>query len=116
MAPGNNPHVVSQLRQLIYYHLDCNLTRNALFFAGRLTAYEPRSSEAAYLLSLCYLKLGQLSAAYETCRASGSRGTHLGCSYTFAQACLGLGKYQEGAVALEKSKGLWAGKSGWGKM
>ncbi|MDI1489002.1 MAG: anaphase-promoting complex subunit cdc27 [Ramalina farinacea] len=63
MAPGNNPHVVSQLRQLIYYHLDCNLTRNALFFAGRLTAYEPRSSEAAYLLSLCYLKLGQLSAA-----------------------------------------------------
>ncbi|KAK4694261.1 anaphase-promoting complex subunit 3, partial [Lecanoromycetidae sp. Uapishka_2] len=42
MAPAN-PHIINQLRQLIYYHLDCNLLPNALFLAGRLHAYEPRS-------------------------------------------------------------------------
>ena len=51
--PPPNPYTLSQLRQLIYYHLDGNLLRNALFLAGRLHAYEPRSSEAAYLLALC---------------------------------------------------------------
>ncbi|KAL9129588.1 MAG: hypothetical protein Q9217_002008 [Psora testacea] len=113
MAP-TNPHVISQLRQLIYYHLDCNLLRNALFFAGRLHAYEPRSSEAAYLLALCHLRLGQLKAAYDSSRNSGSRGTHLGCSYVFAQACLGLERYVEGVTALDRSKGLWAVRNSWG--
>ncbi|KAL9636416.1 MAG: hypothetical protein Q9164_002836 [Protoblastenia rupestris] len=114
MAP-TNPHVISQLRQLIYYHLDCNLLRNALFFAGRLHAYEPRSSEAAYLLALCHLRLGQLKAAYDSSRTSGSRGTHLGCSYVFAQACLGLDRYIEGALALDRSRGLWTVRNSWGK-
>ena len=110
-----NPHIISHLRQLIYYHLDCNLLRNALFFAGRLHAYEPRSSEAAYLLALCHLRMGQLRAAYDYSRNSGSRGTHLGCSYVFAQACLGLEKYVEGANALDKSRAMWSGKNGWSK-
>ena len=114
MAPIN-PYTTSQLRQLIYYHLDCNLLRNALFFAGRLHAYEPRSSEAAYLLALCHLRLGQLKAAYDSSRSSGSRGTHLGCSYVFAQACLGLQRYMEGISALERSKGLWSVRNSWGK-
>ncbi len=112
--PPANPHIISQLRQLIYYHLDCNLLRNALFAAGRLHAYEPRSSEAAYLLALCHLRLGQLKAAYDNSRNSGSRGTHLGCSYVFAQACLGLERYVEGVTALDRSKGLWSSRNTWG--
>lgn len=114
-ASTTNPFIISHLRQLIYYHLDCNLLRNALFLAGRLHAYEPRSSEAAYLLALCHLRVGQLKAAYDYSRNSGSRGTHLGCSYVFAQACLGLERYVEGANALDKSRALWFGKNGWGK-
>ena len=110
-----NPHIISQLRQLIYYHLDCNLLRNALFLAGRLHAYEPRSSEAAYLLALCHLRLGQLKAAYDSSRNSGSRGTHLGCSYVFAQACLGLERYVEGVTAIDRSKGLWSARNSWGR-
>ena len=110
-----NPHTISQLRQLIYYHLDCNLLRNALFLAGRLHAYEPRSSEAAYLLALCHLRLGQLKAAYDSSRNSGSRGTHLGCSYVFAQACLGLERYAEGVTAIDRSKGLWSARNSWGR-
>lgn len=113
MAPAN-PHIISQLRQLIYYHLDCNLLRNALFLAGRLQAYEPRSSEASYLLALCQLRLGQLKAAYDSSRNSGSRGTHLGCSYVFAQACLGLERYVEGAAALDRSRSLWSPRNSWG--
>ena len=113
--PPPNPHIISQLRQLIYYHLDCNLVRNALFLAGRLHAYEPRSSEAAYLLALCHLRLGQLKAAYDSSRNAGSRGTHLGCSYVFAQACLGLERYFEGVTTIDRSKGLWSARNNWGR-
>ncbi|EEH37530.2 20S cyclosome subunit (BimA/Nuc2/Cdc27) [Paracoccidioides lutzii Pb01] len=114
MAPSA-PHISSQLRQLIYYHLDNNLIRNALFLAGRLHAFEPRSSEASYLLALCHLQSGQSKAAWEYSRNSGSRGTHAGCSYVHAQACLDLGKYIEGITALDRSKSLWANKNNWNK-
>ncbi|KZF21690.1 TPR-like protein [Xylona heveae TC161] len=113
--PPTNPFVVNQLRHLIYYNLDNNLFRNALFLAGRLHAYEPRSSEAAYLVALCYLGLGQLKAAFDYSRSPGARGTHLGCSYIFAQACLGLERYAEGIAALERSRGLWSGRNHWNK-
>jgi anaphase-promoting complex subunit 3 len=108
-------HVASQLRHLIYYHLDNNLIRNALFLAGRLHAYEPRSFEAQYLLSLCHLHNGEIKAAFEHSQSSGSRGLHLGCAYVFAQACLDIGKHLDGITALERSKGLWATKNNWNK-
>lgn len=110
-----NPYITGHLRQLIYYHLDCNSLRNALFFAGRLHAYEPRSSEAAYLIALCHLRIGQPRSAYDYSRNPGSRGTHLGCAYVFAQACLILEKYAEGATALERCRGMWSGRNSWGK-
>ncbi|PYH95782.1 TPR-like protein [Aspergillus ellipticus CBS 707.79] len=114
MSPSTS-HISGQLRQLIYYHLDNNLVRNALFLAGRLHAYEPRTSEASYLLALCYLQNGQVKAAYDYSKNFGSRGTHLGCAYVFAQACLDLGKYLDGVTALERSKGLWASKNNFNK-
>ncbi|KAL8801876.1 MAG: hypothetical protein Q9182_004165 [Xanthomendoza sp. 2 TL-2023] len=109
MAPPN-AHVIRQLQQLIYYHLDNHLLRNALFFAGRLHAYDPKSAESAYLLALCHFRLGQLKSAYDS---SKHKWTHIGCSYVFAQACLGLGKYLEGTNALDKSKGHWVRMSSW---
>ncbi|KAL2785132.1 hypothetical protein BJX66DRAFT_315491 [Aspergillus keveii] len=114
MSPSTS-HIASQLRQLIYYHLDNNMVRNALFLAGRLHAYEPRTSEASYLLALCYLQNGQVKAAWETSKNFGTRGTHLGCSYVYAQACLDLGKYTDGINALERSKALWASRNHWNK-
>jgi anaphase-promoting complex subunit 3 len=114
MSPVNH-YCTSQLRQLVYYNLDCNLVKNALFIAGRLHAYEPRASEAAYLMALCNLRLGENKTAYDYSKNYGSRGTHLGCAYVFAQACLHLGKYSEGITALERSKGYWSGKNNWGK-
>lgn len=114
MSPSTS-HISSHLRQLIYYNLDNNLIRNALFIASRLHAYEPRSSEAAFLLALCHLQSGQAKAAFDYSRNPGSRGTHLGCSYVHAQACLELGKYLDGITALERSRGLWASKNHWSK-
>ncbi|KAJ5170791.1 20S cyclosome subunit (BimA/Nuc2/Cdc27) [Penicillium coprophilum] len=108
-------HVASQLRHLIYYQLDNNLIRNALFLAARLLAYEPRSFEAQYLLALCHLHNGEVKAAFECSQASGSRGLHAGCAYVFAQACLDLGKYLDGVTALERSKPLWVSKNHWNK-
>ncbi|KAB8231781.1 hypothetical protein BDV23DRAFT_42144 [Aspergillus alliaceus] len=114
MSPSTS-HISGQLRQLIYYHLDNNLIRNALFLAGRLHAYEPRAAEASYLLALCHILNGQIKAAYDYSKNFGSRGTHVGCSYVYAQTCLDLGKYLDGITALERSKSLWASKNHWNK-
>lgn len=116
MTPTTNPHIPSQLRQLIYYHLDNNLLRNALFLAGRLVAYEPRNSEAAYLLALCQLQSGQAKAAWDSTRIHASRGTHLGCCYIYAQACLDLGRCMEGITALDRSKAAWQNRSTWSML
>ena len=112
MAPSTT-HIASQLRQLIYYHLDNNLVRNALFLSGRLSAYEPRSPEAAYLLALCQFQSGQYKAAWDSTRLHATRGHHLGCCYIYAQASLELGRFVEGITALERSKSLWQNKNTW---
>ncbi|KAI5297443.1 anaphase-promoting complex subunit cdc27 [Ascosphaera atra] len=114
MAPSA-PHISNQLRQLIYYQLDNNCIRNALFLAGRLHAFEPRSSEASYLLALCYLQSGHSKAALEASKQNGTRGSHLGCSYVFAQACLDLGRYPDGINALERCQHLWKSRNTWNK-
>ncbi|KAJ6062379.1 uncharacterized protein N7446_006499 [Penicillium canescens] len=108
-------HVASQLRHLIYYQLDNNLIRNALFLAGRLHAFEPRSYEAQYLLALCHLHNGEVKAAFDCSQPSGSLGLHAGCAYVFAQTCLDLEKYLDGITALDRSKHLWATKNHWNK-
>ncbi|KIW59482.1 hypothetical protein PV05_03929 [Exophiala xenobiotica] len=114
MAP-TVAHIAGQLRQLVYYHLDNNLLKNALFLAARLLAYEPRSAEAAYLLSYCQYQSGFVKAAWDTSRSAGLRGSHLGCSYIFAQASLELGRYVDGLTALDKSKQLWHNRNTWGQ-
>ncbi|KAH0841677.1 hypothetical protein AYO21_01090 [Fonsecaea monophora] len=115
MAP-TQPHIAAaQLRQLIYYHLDNNLLRNALFLASRLVAYEPRSPEAAYLLAYCQFQSGFLKAAWDTSRAAAVKGIHLGCGYIFAQCSLELGRIVEGLNALEKCKHHWQNRNTWGQ-
>lgn len=114
MAPVN-VCVVPQLQQLIYYHIDNNFLENALFFAERLAAHDSRSSESAYLLALCHLRLGDNASAYEYSKSAGTKGTSLGCTFIFAQACLALERYKDGVMVLEKMKGLWHGKNSFGK-
>ncbi|KAK5079459.1 anaphase-promoting complex subunit cdc27 [Exophiala xenobiotica] len=97
----------SQLRQLVYYHLDNNLLKNALFLAQRLVAYEPRNAEAAFLLAHCQFQCGYTKASWDTSRLFAVKGSHLGCAYIFAQACLELGRYIDGVQALDKSRPLW---------
>ncbi|KAF4974915.1 hypothetical protein FZEAL_8245 [Fusarium zealandicum] len=103
------------LRQVIYYHLDNAAPENALFFAERLTAQDPRSSEPTYLYALCHLRLGDHRSAYDVSKPMGYRGVHLGCAWVFAQACLALERYKDGVAALEKSRSLWSSKSSLGK-
>lgn len=105
----------SQLRQLIFYHIDNDFLDNANFLAGRLHALEPRNPDSSHLLALTYLRSRRFKAAYDSSQRYGSSGRHLGCAYVFAQACLELGRNTEGCTALEKAKSLWAGKSNWNK-
>ncbi|KAI9843877.1 MAG: anaphase-promoting complex subunit cdc27 [Sclerophora amabilis] len=114
MGPSN-PYISSRLHGIVYYHLDNNLLQNALFVAGRLYAHESRSAEASYLLALCHLRNGEHNLSYEYSKPHTSRGTHLGCAYVFAQACLaiGAGREKEGIRALEAAKSLWSGRNDW---
>lgn len=114
MAP-NNTAVTGLLRQTIYYHLDNGSWDNALFFSERLSAQDARSHESAYLLALSHFRLGDHRSAYEVSKPNGCRGLHLGCAYVFAQSCLALERFRDGALALEKSKKLWLQKSNLGK-
>lgn len=104
----------SQLRQLVYYHLDNNLLKNALFLAQRLVAHEgSRSAEAAYLLAYCQFQAGYTKASWDTSRAFVIKGQHLGCCYVFAQACLELGRFLEGLQALDRCRALWQNRNTW---
>ncbi|KAM0515736.1 hypothetical protein ACHAPE_005815 [Trichoderma viride] len=114
MAPSPTA-VGSLLRQVVYYHLDSGSYDNALFFAERYAAQDPRSSEAAYLYSLCHLRLGDYRSACDVSKPMGFRGVHLGCTWVFAQACLALEWYKDGIAALDKAKGLWSQKNTMGK-
>lgn len=102
------------LQQTVYYHLDNNFLDNALFFAERLSAQD-KTAEAAFLSALCHFRLGDDRTAYHFSKAAGYRGTHLGCSYVFAQASLRLGLWKDGITALEKSRGLWSLRNNIGK-
>jgi anaphase-promoting complex subunit 3 len=114
MSP-NTAIAASQLRQLIFYHLDNELSDNATFLAGRLYALEPRNPDSSHLLALTNLRQRRWKLAYDSAHKYGSGGRHLGCAYIFAQACLELGKYLEGTAALEKSKSLWQNRNNWNK-
>ncbi|KAL7923493.1 hypothetical protein ACQKWADRAFT_289807 [Trichoderma austrokoningii] len=114
MAPSSTA-VGSLLRQVVHYHLDSGSYENALFFAERYATQDPRSSEAAYLYSLCHLRLGDYRSAYDASKPIGFRGVHLGCTWVFAQACLALERYKDGIAALDKAKGSWSQKNTMGK-
>lgn len=105
----------TQLRQLIYYHLDNDLLENANFLAGRLHALLPRSEDSVHLLALTYLRLRRFRTAFDYAQKYGATGKHLGCAYVFAQACLELGRNTEGIAALEKSRAQWSERSDWNK-
>lgn len=114
MAP--NPVAVGALlRQVIHYHLDNASCDNALFFAERLVAQEPKSGDALHLHALCHLRVGDFRSAYDVAKPIGYRGTHLDCAWVFAQACLVLERHKDGIVALEKSRGLWSQRCSIGK-
>ena len=106
MAPSTTA-ANAVLRQVVQYHLDHSSHESALFFAETLAAQDPRSSEAAHLCAVCHLRVGDLRSAYDVGKPHGLRGTHLGCSWVFAQACLGLERYKDGITALEKARALW---------
>lgn len=105
----------AQLRQLIHYHLDNGFTENAIFLAGRLHALDVRNADAAHLLALSNLRLGRFKAAFEHSKNKAAQSQHLGCAYVFAQACLALERFELGATALEKVRGMWQGRNHWSK-
>lgn len=111
--PPTSTAIGGVLRQAIHYHLDNSSNETALFFAERLTAQDPRSSDAAYLYALCHLRLGDFRSAYDVSKPL--RSGHMGCAWVFAQACLALEKHKDGINALDRTRALWSQRSSMGK-
>lgn len=107
---------MTQLKQLIYYHLDNESPDNANFLAERLNSIDPRNPDSSHLLALTNYRLRRFKTAYDCCQKSGANGKHLGCAYVLALVCQELGKYNEGIAALEKARSLWQGCSHWGML
>lgn len=95
--------------RLVYEFLDSDLYENALFVAERLHAVEPDNPSWLHLTALCYLRLGRVALAMDYSRERGIKGSHLGCSYVFAQACLKQKNYVDGITALRQAQPLWSG-------
>jgi anaphase-promoting complex subunit 3 len=110
MAP-NSAAIGGLLRHVIHYHLDNSSYSNALFFAERYVAQDPKSTEAAYLVALSHLRLRDFRSAYDLSKPYGYRAIHLGCVWVFAQACLALERYKDGITAMEKSRPSWTYKN-----
>ncbi|KAI5205087.1 TPR-like protein [Aureobasidium subglaciale] len=107
---------VTQLKHLIYYHLDNESPDNANFLAARLCAIDPRNPDSSHLLALTNYRLRRFKTAYDCSQKSGANGRHLGCAYVLALACQELGKHNEGIAALEKARSLWQGRNHWGRL
>ncbi|KAG5519923.1 hypothetical protein PMAC_000200 [Pneumocystis sp. 'macacae'] len=96
-------HIAQQFREIIWYSLDNGLISNASFIAERLYWYDTSNADAKHLFSLCLLRSGRyLTVLYMT---EGVK--HVGCAYTYAQACLQLGKCKQGIAALEAVSSQW---------
>ncbi|KAI6279658.1 anaphase-promoting complex subunit cdc27 [Pyricularia oryzae] len=120
MAPGSSgANVAALLRHAVLYHLDNSAHENALFFAERLAAQDPRSPESAFLLALCHFRLGDFLSAHDASKddlkGAGLRSLHIGRAYIFAQSCLALERYRDGAIALERCRPQWPHKTTFGK-
>ncbi|KEZ41550.1 hypothetical protein SAPIO_CDS7716 [Scedosporium apiospermum] len=116
MSPSNtNATTGSILRRVIHYHLDNFSYDNALFFAERLVAQDSKAPGSTYLLALCHFRLGDFHSAFEVAKTAALKGSHLGCSWIYAQSCLRLRRYREGILVLNKCKVLWHQTSNMGK-
>lgn len=113
MSP-TSPFAVTQLRQLIFYHLDNESLDSATFLAARLHAIDSRNPDTCHLLALTYYRDRRYKAAYDSAQKYGTNGKHLPCAFVFALACQQLAKYNEGISALEKARPLWLETSNWG--
>ncbi|KKF95676.1 Protein bimA [Ceratocystis platani] len=85
MAPSNTA-ISGCLRQVVYYHLDNFSYENALFFAEKLSAQDPRSPDSSYLLALAHYHNADFRSAYES--------------------CLQLERWRDGINALEKIRNV----------
>ncbi|KKA28287.1 hypothetical protein TD95_001842 [Thielaviopsis punctulata] len=114
MAPSNMA-ISGCLRQVIYYHLDNFSYGDALFFAEKLSAQDPRSPESAYLLALAHFRNGDFRSAYDASRSHATRGTSVCSSWIFAQSCFHLERWRDGINALEKIRGIVTQRSSIGQ-
>jgi len=113
--PNTNATTGSILRRVIHYHLDNYSYDNALFFAERLVAQDSKAPGSTYLLALCHFRLGDFHSAFEVAKTAALKGSHLGCSWIYAQSCLRLRRYREGILVLNKCRVLWHQTSNMGK-
>lgn len=122
--------VSATLSNAIWHALDQNLLTTALFTAERLYQEDFHNADSLHLVSLTHYRAGEYHKAAEiftaatsdtnpsasspeslagshSSKTSPSVASHPGCLYIYALACLALGEYSKGVVALERSSSVW---------
>ncbi|EEB06895.1 anaphase-promoting complex subunit Apc3 [Schizosaccharomyces japonicus yFS275] len=92
-----------RLRSIIWYSIDIQDYKNAIFFAERLYTMEGSLDN---LCLLAHTHLLQLNYAMTFQLLEKHAINPISC-YTFAKACLYLGKYKQGISALEMTQESW---------
>ncbi len=94
------PHLCRRYSSLIWYCLDANLTKSALFYAERYFVLDPKNHDARHLYATALLQADQPHSAYRLVNLPlEARCT--GCVDVAAKCCMKLGRHRQAREALE---------------
>lgn len=97
---GTTPHLCRHCSSLVWYFLDANLYKSALFYAEMYFALEPKNHDARHLYATALLEAGQPHSAHRLVNLPlDNRCT--GCVDIVAKCCMKLGRHRQARGALD---------------
>ncbi|EPX73060.1 anaphase-promoting complex subunit Apc3 [Schizosaccharomyces octosporus yFS286] len=95
--------MLDRLKCLVWYSIDNQQYKNAIFYAERLHAVED-SGESLYLLAYSHLLNLDYNIAFDLLNRNIK---HIPCVFVYAKVCLILGRYKQGITSIETCRPQW---------
>ncbi|EPY52354.1 anaphase-promoting complex subunit Apc3 [Schizosaccharomyces cryophilus OY26] len=95
--------MLDRLKCLVWYSIDNQQYKNAIFYAERLHAIED-SGEGLYLLAYSHLLNLDYNIAFDLLNRNVK---HIPCVFVYAKVCLILGRYKQGITTIETCRPQW---------
>ena len=94
------PQLCQRYTSLVWYFLDAELHKSALFYAERYYVHDTKNHDARHLYATALLHAGQPHSAHHLVNLPmDSRCT--GCVEIIAKCCIKLGRHRQAREALE---------------